>query len=116
MATTSYTLTSSRTAVTTITITAADEGTTVANNKTLTAIRFTKPPSVYGDGRFELVDDGVAGYSTRLYAVDVQPSSFPTKQDYAHSWPSYELLTDGSVDFVNLTVLHVPGEFELDVT
>jgi hypothetical protein len=57
----------------TIKITSAHRGQTVATNRTLTRLTFTKAPTAYG-GRIRLMDDALTAAPKALFYEDVSTS------------------------------------------
>jgi hypothetical protein len=96
-------------AVTTYTISNADQGTTVATNRSLTGLRYMRPPTApNGPAILELVDDGVANAVPKaIYRLDLNQQMFAYPQAYGAI--EQRLIADQSISFVRLTAARVPA-------
>ena len=101
----------------TLTVTAADRGRTLANNGTVTAVRFKTPPTEYR-GLFQLVDRYMPEWAPgspppkQICAIDVSTNSRPP----ANTNYSNELM-NSSVPFTELILAQIPSgaSFEIDI-
>ena len=98
----------------TLTVTATDRGRTLANNGTVTAVRFKTPPTEYR-GLFQLVDRYMPEWAPgspppkQICAIDVSTKSRP---------PAYSNeLMNSSVPFTELILAQIPSgaSFEIDI-
>jgi hypothetical protein len=104
--------------VTTLTVTAADQGSVLATNRALTAMRYLTPPSSgRGVAMFELVDDAVPNAVPRtIYRLDLNSQMFAYPQNNS---AIYQQLIDGQqIAFGNLTAARVPVgcTIEIDIS
>ena len=82
---------------TTLTVTAADSGRTLANAGTLIAVRFMAPPTGYG-GVFQLVDrympEAMPGWPVpkQIVCIDVSANSIPPANNGTSMFPGSEML------------------------
>jgi hypothetical protein len=101
----------------TLTVTAADRGRTLARNGTLTAVRFKTPPTEYR-GLFQLVDRYMPEWAPgspppkQICAIDLGTNSRPP----ANTNYSNELMSS-SVPFIELILAQIPNgaSFEIDI-
>jgi hypothetical protein len=104
--------------ITTLTVNVNNVGQVLAGNGVLQAIRFMKPPARTGschiDGIISLTETGIPNCLPKaLFHVDIARSWYTP----FHPIYSNEMLTHGSIAFVELTIARCPAgvEFEIDI-
>jgi hypothetical protein len=103
-----------RTVTTTITLDSSDQGTVIATNQTLVAMRYLNPPTVRGAAIFELIDDAVPNAAPRaIYRADLNSSSWMYPQNNSATFR--QLIADANIQFGNLTVSKCPGGASIEV-